>query len=117
MFQIVVILRRKKGLSHEEFQEHWKSIHGPLFRKFPQIKKYTQYVVNDRCRDDSDAPIDGVAIMEFENSDEMKAAWKMIEYEDIRKDELNFLENSGAGVHVAYVTESINVIDKSSSSN
>lgn len=112
MFQVIVILRKKKGTSQEEFRNHWKSIHGPLFRKFPQIKKYTQYIVEDRCRDDSDVPIDGIAMLEFENVDEMRAAWKMIEYEDIRKDELNFLENSGVGVHVVYVEEAVNVIDK-----
>lgn len=112
MFQIIVILRRKKGTSHEDFVHHWKSIHGPLFRKSPQIKKYNQYVLDDKCRDDSDAPIDGMAILDFENEREMQAAWKMLAYEDVRKDELNFLENSGAGVHVAYVSESINVIDR-----
>ncbi len=111
MFQIIVILRRKKGTSHEDFIQHWKSIHGPLFRKFPQIKKYTQYVLEDKCRDDSDTPIDGISILDFENEIQMQEAWKMVEYEDIRKDELNFLENSGTGVHVAFVNESIDVIN------
>jgi len=110
MFQIIVILRRKNGISHEDFVTHWKSIHGPLFRKFPQIKKYTQYILDDKCRDGSDTPIDGISILDFENEEQMQAAWKMVEYEDIRKDELNFLENSGAGVHVSYVNETVDVI-------
>jgi len=112
MFQIFVILRRKKGTSRQCFITHWKSIHGPLFKKFPQILKYTQYVLEDKCRDDSDSPIDGISILDFENEIQMLEAWKMVEYEDIRKDELTFLENSGAGVHVSYVSERIEVINK-----
>lgn len=110
MFQMIVILRRKPEISKEEFHRHWKDKHGPLFRKFPQIKRYTQYHVTDKCRDDSDKPIDGIAILEFDSREEMQKAWEMMEYKDIRDDELIFLEKSGVGVHVVYVDEIVPII-------
>ena len=61
MFKMIVILRRKKGVSKSEFHQHWKERHGPLFKKFPQIQTYTQFHVTDKCRDDTDPPIDGIA--------------------------------------------------------
>jgi len=110
MFQMIVILRRKVGMSTKDFRQHWKKIHGPLFRKFPQIKKYTQYHVSDHARDNTDFPIDGVAILEFDSEEAMKKAWKMLEYEAVRKDELNLFANGAAGVHVVYVDEKIEQI-------
>lgn len=103
MFQMIVILRRKPGMSVEEYRKHWREKHGSLFRKFPQIKKYTQYHVSDHARDDTDQPIDGVAILEFESKDAMNEAWKMADYEAIRIDEPRFLDIGSKGVHVVHV--------------
>lgn len=110
MFKIIVILRRKKGTTTEQFREHWKNIHGPLFKRFPEIKNYEQYYVTDKRRDDQDEPIDGVAILEFDSLEKMREAFSRPEYKDIPIDEKNFLEDSGAGVHVVYVDEMIKVM-------
>ena len=110
MFQMIVILRRKRGVSVEEYRKHWRENHGPLFRKFPQIKKYTQYHVSDHSRAESDIPIDGVAILEFESEAAMKEAWKMSEYGIVRTDEPRFLDAGAKGVHVVYVDDVVEVI-------
>jgi len=110
MFKMIVILRRKKGISKEKFHQHWKDQHGPLFRNLPQIKKYTQFHVIDKCRDDTDPPIDGVAILEFNSKEEQTKAWEMLAYNDIREDEPRFLQFDGTGIHVVHVDEEVPII-------
>lgn len=109
-FKIIVILRKKEGISKEEFHKHWQEKHGPLFKKFPQIQSYVQFHVTDKGRDNTDLPIDGIAILEFESKEEMSKAWKMLEYDAVRKDELRFLKPDGSGVHVVYVDEEVDII-------
>ena len=110
MFKMIVILRRKKGVSKAEFHRYWKERHGPLFKKFPQIQTYTQFHVTDKCRDDTDPPIDGIAILEFKSKEEQAEAWKMLAYDDIREDEPRFLQFDGTGVHVVHVNEEVPII-------
>lgn len=109
-FKIIVILRKKEGISKEKFHKHWKEKHGKLFKKFPQIQSYTQFHVTDKRRDNTDLPIDGIAILEFESKEEMSKAWKMLEYDAVREDELRFLKPDGSGVHVVYVDEEVDII-------
>lgn len=110
MFKMIVILRKKPGMTTEQFRSHWKNTHGPLFKAFPQIKVYTQFHVTDKCRDNTDIPIDGIAILEFTSAKEKDDAWKMLAYDKIREDEQNFLKFDGAGIHVVYVDEEIKII-------
>lgn len=110
MFKMIVILRRKEGVSVEEFRRHWKEWHGPLFRSFPQIKVYMQYHVADKARDNSDLPIDGISILEFESEAQKIQAWKMLEYDAVRDDEKRFLRFDGCGVHVVHVEDEVQII-------
>ena len=50
-------------------QLHWLKQHGPHFKKFPEIKPYTQLQALGRRRDNSDLRIDGIAVLEFESKD------------------------------------------------
>ena len=43
MIKSVTLLKRKPGLTDEEFYGHWKEIHGPLAaRVIPGLRKYVQ---------------------------------------------------------------------------
>lgn len=43
MIKTSTFLRRKPGVSREEFLRHWKEVHGPLAaRVVPGLKKYVQ---------------------------------------------------------------------------
>ncbi len=44
MIKTFTFLKKKAGLSREEFLRHWKEIHGPLAAKVvPGFKRYAQY--------------------------------------------------------------------------
>ncbi|MBW1816898.1 MAG: EthD domain-containing protein [Deltaproteobacteria bacterium] len=42
MIKAVYIMYRKPGMEVEEFQDYWRSTHGDLVRKIPDLRRYTQ---------------------------------------------------------------------------
>lgn len=43
MIKVVMVVKRKQGISREEFYKYWKDIHGPLVAKhIPGMRKYIQ---------------------------------------------------------------------------
>jgi len=46
MVKAIALLKRKPGLSPEEFRKHYEEIHAPLAKKlFPFIRKYVRHYV------------------------------------------------------------------------
>lgn len=77
MIKISFCLRRRTGLSHEEFLDYWKCVHGALVLQYKavlRISRYTQFhgdfgpitskLVAFRG---SPAPYDGIAEICYEN--------------------------------------------------
>ncbi len=43
MIKVMVVVKRKPGISREEFYKYWKNVHGPLVAKhIPGLIKYIQ---------------------------------------------------------------------------
>jgi uncharacterized protein (TIGR02118 family) len=43
MIKVIVLVKRKEGISREEFYKYWKEVHGPFVAKhIPYLKKYVQ---------------------------------------------------------------------------
>ena len=43
MIKVIVMVKRKPGISREEFYKYWKNVHGPLVANhIPGLKKYIQ---------------------------------------------------------------------------
>ncbi len=46
MIQLVTMLKRKPGTTHDEFLKHWHEVHGPLLRRLScanYIRRYEQH--------------------------------------------------------------------------
>jgi uncharacterized protein (TIGR02118 family) len=110
MFTIAVVVRKKPELSTEEFRRIWRDIYAPIYRNLPQVKSYIQYHLADRRKDDSEDPIDGIAIMSFESESEMKQAWATEAYKVGAKIRETIMRETAVGVHVASVVEMVTVI-------
>ncbi len=39
MFKAMIMLKRKEGLSFEDFKNHWLEVHAPLVRQLPGLRK------------------------------------------------------------------------------
>lgn len=106
MVRMVAALRRKAGMTPEEFRKHWREKHGPLIQGLPNftrhIRKYVQMHPIDRQMP-ADAtgvvPYDGFAEMVFDSFEEMGAAFAEKSYlEHVRPDERRFLDLAGCSV-------------------
>ena len=42
MLKVVTLMKRRAGLSVEEFQDHLRNIYGPLAAKGPGLRRYVQ---------------------------------------------------------------------------
>lgn len=61
----LVFVRRSSSLSHDEFVEHWTTVHTPLARAHhPGLGRYVQHVITEALTPDAPA-FDGVAELGF----------------------------------------------------
>ncbi len=85
MIRLVFALRKKPGLSLEQFQDYWRSKHGPLVASFAEDMNVLRYVqthtIDDgsneaaqQARGDMEAHYDGVAELWWWSEAELEAA-------------------------------------------
>jgi len=74
MLKFMVVLYRRPDLTPEQFRAHLETIHAPLARKLPGLKRYRQ---NHVCPDSKRKHPGWDAIVElyFNHRGDMEAAW------------------------------------------
>ncbi len=110
MFTILVVVRKKEGISTEEFRRVWKEEYGPFYARLPQVKSYVQYHLSDRRKDDAEDPIDGVTILSFDSEEDMNEAWKTDVYKEGAKVRERIMRETAVGVHVTSVDEIVTIV-------
>jgi len=76
------LLRRKPGLTAEEFDRHWLDIHGPLIAELPGLRHYVQNKPVGKVEGpaqipvaDADDQVDGITELYFDSLEDMEAAY------------------------------------------
>lgn len=110
MIKRFVILRRKSGMTVEEFRHYWRNVHGPLIAKIPGVKKYVQYHVHSEISDEEEQSIDGLAELWFDSKEAQKLAWQSKEYEAVVKDEPNLFRMDAKHIHPVMTDEIIHIV-------
>src|SRR6266496_3810215 len=73
MVRVHIWLRKKEGMTAEEFRDRWLNEHAPIARDGYQfLKSYTVYLVT-RVPEGQEVPYDGVAELRWEDRDGFKA--------------------------------------------
>ena len=95
--RLTCLLRRKPGLTPEEFHEHWRNVHGPLIGTFNvgATCSATTHNTRDRCRTTAgvdDGGYDGVTVQWFENMDAYNADTTDPDFPVMWKDVESFLD-------------------------
>ena len=96
MIKVIVTMKRKAGLTQDEFSRYWKETHAQVaLERLPGIVKYVQ---NHLLRlNDKEPPYDGVAELWFKDMDSFKTANKWYlsdEGKVLRDDEARFMDTN-----------------------
>jgi uncharacterized protein (TIGR02118 family) len=68
----ISFVQRAAGLTHEQFAEHWTTVHAPLARRHhPGIARYVQNVVVDALTPGAPA-VDGIAELGFRSVEDLR---------------------------------------------
>ncbi len=100
MVKLLCFLKRKAGMSLEEFNRHWKDTHGPLIAGLPKLARHiVRYEQHRRLpgHEQLGTPdYDGVAVQWFDSVDDFVAFVSEPDYtQHIFPDEDRFLDRSG----------------------
>lgn len=98
MVKLIACVKRKPGLTREEFSRHWRENHGPLVCSVPEfmrhVRKYVQcHLIGETGPVGAPTDYDGVAELWFDSAQEIERAFAEPRYlEIIRPDELKFID-------------------------
>lgn len=100
MIKLIGLLKRKSGMSPEDFSRYWNEIHGPFARKITPaelnrlVKKYIQNPAI-RTSKAGEPPFDGVVEIYFDSLESLQK-WNEWYFSDAGKalqdDEKNFID-------------------------
>ncbi|MEZ5656640.1 MAG: EthD domain-containing protein [Sphingobium sp.] len=67
---------RKPGMSFEEFRRYWGEVYGPLYNKYPDVKRHIRRYVQHPLIDPAgipgqSKPFDGIAEAWFESAEDI----------------------------------------------
>ncbi len=101
MVKFVGMLKRKPGMSAEEFHHYWRNVHAPFVMDVHEFARYVRKYVQSHAIGEQvtvagagGAPaFDGLAELWFDNPDDLRKAFTEPRYlSEIRADELKFLD-------------------------
>jgi uncharacterized protein (TIGR02118 family) len=93
MVKIVGFLKRKPGITRQEFKDYWLGQHIRLERASLQTQPLRRIVANFVEDDLIDiAPFDGMVELYFDDLDQMRAMWESGHDETMKNDEANFCD-------------------------
>jgi uncharacterized protein (TIGR02118 family) len=97
MVKQIFTIKRKKGMSFEDFKKHYMEVHAPLVKKsFPEIRKYIVNLVLQRGKE---TPFDAVTEICWDDIDTIVRVAKSDTFKNvIMADEEKFIDRSSVVV-------------------
>lgn len=122
MIRLEFALRRKSGLSREDFHQYWRDTHGPLVAKHSTTLGIHRYIqlhtlddpINDalaEARGGMEPPYDGVAELWWENPGTLAAAGSeagQAALNELLEDEKKFIDLPNSPLWFAYEYPQVN---------
>jgi uncharacterized protein (TIGR02118 family) len=89
VIKVVIIFRRRPGMSVADFREHWRSRHAPIIARLPGLRRYVQNTPVDAA-----PPFDAVAESSFDDTQAMKDLARAPVYAEVLADEPRFIDRA-----------------------
>jgi uncharacterized protein (TIGR02118 family) len=84
----VAFLNRRPGMSIEEFQRHWRDVHGPIVSHLPGLRRYVQSQTRRAAYEGGRVPAyDGVALTWFDSKEAALSTAATDEYARVVSDD------------------------------
>ena len=91
MLKAIYLIRRKPGMSVEDFHRYWREVHGAIAARIPGLRRYVQcHAVAGPTGGEPD--YDGAAEVWFDDMDALRRAAASPEYAVAREDERRFID-------------------------
>ena len=96
MIKLICFVKRKPGMSEEDFHKHWREVHGPLVASTKSGQHAIRYEQNHRAVDPQAhlgaGDYDGVTIQWYESVEDFEASIREDDYADIAADIEKFMD-------------------------
>jgi uncharacterized protein (TIGR02118 family) len=90
MVKAIYLIRRRPGMSYEDFHRYWREVHGAIAARIPGMRRYVQcHALPAGSVEDS---YDGAAEAWFDDMDAVRRAVASPEYAAARADEARFID-------------------------
>jgi uncharacterized protein (TIGR02118 family) len=96
MVKWIAFLKRRPGLTVEDFQREWRTTHAEVGRRVPHVRGYVQRHVLPYGYRKGEPAIDGVAELWFDDADSFRAALATPEFAAARDDADRLRERAAA---------------------
>ena len=94
MIKIIVIFKRRPGLSIADFERHWITVHGPLVCRLLGLRRYVQSQTIAGGYRNGEPACDGVAELWFDDTAALRAVTASAELRAVTADEKNLLDEA-----------------------
>lgn len=97
MIKAIYLIRRKPGMSPEDFHRYWRDVHASIAARIPGLRRYVQCHATDVGSGASNVgsgepSYDGAAEVWFDDLDALRRAVASPEYAAAREDERRFID-------------------------
>jgi uncharacterized protein (TIGR02118 family) len=92
VIKLICFVRRKPGMSGDEFHRYWRDVHGPLVARTKSGQHALRYEQNHAVGDDDG--YDGVTVQWYQSVDDFYASIREDDYAEIAADIEKFLDTS-----------------------
>ena len=98
MLKVHILSRRRSDMTHEQYVQHWRDVHAPLFASQPDVKRYVRryiqcFITADKPAGPTLGDTDGIVELWFDDIEAFKAFGNSKSYlEVIKPDEERFTD-------------------------
>lgn len=92
MIKVCELVRRRPGMTVEEFQAYWRDVHGPIVSALPGLRRYVQSHPLPGGYRKGELPYDGLAELWFDDKEGLRAIATTAEFAAAKADEPNFID-------------------------